>query len=102
MTRNPIVNALTAAAYIVLVASGLYYGPKLIGPPAESVLFPIAFLCLFVLSAAVMGLVFFMQPVQLYLDGEKKQAWALLLRTVAAFAGVTALVVIIIVAKSRL
>jgi hypothetical protein len=86
----------------VLVASGPYYGPKLIGTPADSILFPIAFLCLFVLSATVMGLIFFMQPVQLYLAGDKKQALALFLRTVAVFAGITLLVMILIVARSML
>ena len=37
------------------------------------------------------GYFFFFQPIQLYLDGEKKQAVNLFLKTLAAFAGITVL-----------
>lgn len=89
MTRNPVVNAFLVAAYVATVASIMYYGPKFAGPK-ESVLVPIAVLSLFVLSAAVMGLLFLYQPGQLYLEGNKSQAVNLLLKTLAMFAGITA------------
>lgn len=90
MTRNPLLNAIAAIVYIVLVACTIYFGPKIVKAP-DSVLIPIAFLSLFVLSAAVMGLIFFMQPVQFYIDGEKQKGIALLVQTVVAFAGFTLL-----------
>ena len=97
MTRNPILNALAAAAYIVTVASVMYYGPKLVGPdPKETVLLPIAFLSLFVLSAATMGYLFLFQSVQMYLEGEKQQAVKLFVNTVGIFALITASILVFV------
>ena len=89
MTKNPIHNAILAGGYIVLVASVMYFGPRLAGGP-DSVLVPIAMLSLFVLSAAVMGYLFLLQPIQMYLDGEKKEAVDLFAKTLATFAVITA------------
>ena len=91
MTKNPFLNALVAALYIVAIASLMYYGPKTIGP-INNVLVPIAMLSLFVLSAAMMGYFFVFQPIQLYLDGEKKQAVNLFIKTVIIFACITTLI----------
>ena len=88
--KNPVLNALAAAVYIAVVATVMYYGPKLMGPePKETVLIPIAFLSLFVLSAAVMSYVFLYQPVLLYLEGQKQQAAELFLKTIGVFAVLT-------------
>ena len=89
MMRNPFYNAVLAVGYIVLVAHVMYYGSKMAGPAEPSVLVPIAILSLFVLSAAVMGYIFLFQPVQMYLDGAKKESVDLFVRTIAAFAVLT-------------
>ena len=52
----------------------------------NSVVVPIAVLSLFTLSAALMGYFFLYQPVQLYLDGKKKEATSLFIRTILVFA----------------
>lgn len=93
MTKNPFINALSATLYITIVASVMYYAPKWAGP-VDSVVIPVAILSLFVLSAAVMGYLFLSQPIQLYLDGGKKQAVNLFLSTVAVFAAVTVLLLL--------
>lgn len=87
MTKNPFVNACGAILYITIVASVMFYGSEL--GPGESVIAPIALISLFTLSAAVMGYIFLYQPLQLYLDGKKKNAVNLFLQTVAVFAGIT-------------
>ena len=89
MTKNPIHNALLASGYIVLVASPMLFGSRFAGGP-DTVLVPIAMLSLFVLSAAVMAYLFLLQPVQMYLDGEKKEAVDFFAKTLAAFAVITA------------
>ena len=91
MTRNPFINALAATLYISLVASIMFYGINHTGS-VNSVVIPIAMISLFTLSAAVMGYLFLYQPLQLYLDGKKKEAVDLFLQTVAVFAGITALI----------
>ncbi|KKR73563.1 MAG: hypothetical protein UU15_C0007G0009 [Candidatus Levybacteria bacterium GW2011_GWC2_40_7] len=94
MTKNPFVNAGAATAYIVLIACVMYYGTQYVRP-GNSVMAPIAALSLFSLSAAVMGDIFLFQPLQLYLDGKKKVAVNLFLQTVAVFAGITTLILIL-------
>lgn len=84
MTKNPIINALAGLLYIACVASFMYYVPPHI-PVADSVLMPIFVLSLFVFSAATMGYVFLYQPLQLFLEGHKKEAVDLFLKTLVAF-----------------
>lgn len=89
MTKNPFINALAATLYIAAVASLMFYGTEH-SQPGNNVVVPIAILSLFTLSAAVMAYLFLYQPLQLYLDGKKKDAVNLFLQTVAVFAGLTA------------
>lgn len=95
MTKNPILNALCASLYIVIVALVMQFGSA--AAPAEDTLFaPIAMISLFTLSAAVMGYIFLGQPIQLYLDGKKKDAVSLFTRTLAVFAGLTVIALIVL------
>jgi hypothetical protein len=95
MTRNPFLNALAAIVYIAFVASFMFYGMQHSGKQ-NTVLIPIAVISLFTLSAAVMGYIFGFQPLQLYLDGKKKEAIDLFIKTVAIFGGITLLVFLIL------
>jgi hypothetical protein len=85
MTRNPLINALSAALYIAVVACFMYYAPAFLGE-VESAVAPIAMLSLFVFSAAAMSYIFFYQPVVLIIEGDKKAGLTLFLHTLAAFA----------------
>jgi hypothetical protein len=85
MTKNPIINALLGLLYIVLVVSLVYYSPNSIDK-VGSIFLPIAMLSLFVFSAACMGYLFLYQPLQLFLEGEKKKSVDLFLKTLVAFA----------------
>ena len=85
MTKNPLINAMSAALYIFLIAFVMYFGTKNLGPK-DTIFAPIAMISLFTLSAAVMGYLFLNQPAQLYFDGKKKAAVNLFLQTVAIFA----------------
>ena len=98
MTRNPFINAFAATAYISIVASVMFYGTNHTSP-VNSVIMPIAILSLFTLSAAVMGYLFLYQPLQLYLDGKKKNAVNLFLQTVAVFGGITALALAVLFSR---
>jgi hypothetical protein len=97
MSKNPILNAFAALAYIVLVALMMTYGSKLM-PHTNAVLVPIAVISLFTLSAAIMGYIFCYQPLQLYFDGKKKEAVKLFLQTVAVFGCLTVLMLILMFA----
>lgn len=95
MTKNPFINAWSAALYITLVALFMFYGVKSF-PSKDTILTPIAMLSLFTLSAAVMGYIFLYQPLIYFLEGHKKSAVNLFLQTVAVFAGITVLVFVLL------
>jgi hypothetical protein len=88
MTKNPFLNAFAAIGYIVLIASVMYYGTKHM-KPEDSIMAPIAVVSLFTLSAAVMGYIFCYQPLLLFLDGKKKEAVDLFLKTTLIFGVIT-------------
>lgn len=95
MTKNPFLNALTALAYIAAVASFMFYAGKTL-PKQDTFLTPIVALSLLTLSAAVMACVFFYQPFQLYFNGKKKQAIHLVFKTIAVFAGLTIVLLVLL------
>ena len=97
MTKNPLVNALAAALYIVLVGLVIVYGLSPDSQPTVTVIMPIAVISLFTLSAAVMGFLFVYSPLLLYLDGEQQKAVKLFLQTVAVFAGITVVILLILI-----
>ncbi len=91
MSQNPFLNAVSALAYILGVASLIYLVSEYL--PNDNEGFPVfnitLFLSLFVFSAAAMGFIFLSKPITLYLDGEKKEGIKLFLETLGAFAGLT-------------
>lgn len=86
MTKNPILNALAAAAYIGILVGAL---STFVDSEVEHIaplLLPMLMISLFTLSAAVMGSIFFYQPFRLYFDGQKQEAVKLLVQTIGVFA----------------
>ncbi len=100
VTTNPLYNAFLAAGYIVLVVTIMTSFVDKADGPERGILVPLTVLSLFVLSAAVMGFIFFYQPVLLFLDGQKKEAVNLFLKTVGVFAGITVLLLAILFATA--
>lgn len=98
MSKNPWLNAFAAFAYICLLVSVMTWGIKFV-PGPDPVFMPVVMLSLFTLSAAVMAYVFCLQPLQLYLDGHKKQAVSLFIQTVAIFGGITVLMLALLFSR---
>lgn len=98
-SRKPYLNSIYAELYIVIVA----WIMQNVGAPdtPDTFFAPIAALSLFVLSVAVMGYFFFGEPLQLFLDGEKKRAVAFFMQTVISFAAITAIILIIVSIEPR-
>lgn len=96
MTKNPIINGLSASIYIILVALVMNFIGKNASGINQSLLVPVAVISLFTLSAAIMGFLFGYQPGQLYFDKQKKEAVKLFLQTVAVFGAITVLVFILL------
>lgn len=99
--KYSLIHALGATAYIALVALVMLNIGRLIAPDEGdgNVFSLIAFLMLFVISAAVMGLVIFARPVMWYLNGSKREAVILAISTVAFLVGIATLLFLILIWK---
>lgn len=96
MKLNPFINALAASVYIVAVVL-LIQSFQAFSSVKDTIIIPIFMLSLFVLSAAVMGLLFLFQPLRLYFDNRKKEAGVFFLKTLGAFACFVGLFLIILI-----
>ena len=84
--KTALINASATAAYIILVASLLFYaGNAKWGQQTPTVLIPIFMLMLFVFSATVTATLMLGKPVLWYLEGKKKEALQLLGHTLGIF-----------------
>ncbi len=92
--KHPYLNSIFAEIYIIFVVSLIH----LIGQSDTPDKFfdPVAALSLFVLSASIMGYLFLGEPIQLYLNGEKKEAVSFFAKTVLGFAVITLIIFIIV------
>lgn len=82
--KNALVNAAATTAYIMLVATFMSHAENLFGhqEAGDTVLAPIIFLLLFVISAAITGFAVFGRPVMWYMEDKKREAVALLGATI--------------------
>jgi len=74
-------SSLAVLIYTSAVSYIMSYGNELFGK-METVFAFVAFLMLFVLSVAIIGLLVFLKPVLLYLDVKKQEAISLLVYTI--------------------
>ncbi|HZZ98788.1 MAG TPA: hypothetical protein VFG51_02540 [Candidatus Saccharimonadia bacterium] len=96
MSKNPILYALGASAYITIVVSLMNYVTHTLGSKPDTFFAPVAFLSLLTLSVVVMAFLFFYQPVQLFLEGKKKAAVRFFAQTAGVFAAITVVVLALV------
>lgn len=87
MTKNPFINAGAAAVYIGVVVLFFNYISRP-NTPDTTMLAPLVVLSVLVLSVLVMAYCFFLTPIQMYLNGQKKEAVGLFSTSVAVFAAI--------------
>lgn len=92
MSKNPLVNALSASAYIVLVVSVMTFVTSPLRDKPDTFFAPVTMLFVLTLSVAVMAYLFFYQPLLLFIEGKKKAAVDLFVKTVGIFAAITVVV----------
>jgi hypothetical protein len=96
MSKNPIINALSASVYIILVVSIMTFVTQPLKNKPDTFFAPITVLFVLTLSVTVMAFLFFYQPLQLFIEGKKKDAVSLFTKTVGIFAALTAVVLILL------
>ncbi len=96
MSKNPIINALSASAYIILIVSVMTFVTQPLRNKPDTFFAPITMLFVLTLSVAVMAYIFFYQSLLLFIEGKGKEAIDLFVKTVGIFAGITAVVLILL------
>lgn len=90
MSKNPVINALCALGYIIFVVAAMTLATRPLQNKPDTFFAPIVALSVLTLSVAVMAYMFFYQPLQLFIDGKRKEAVDLFVKTMYVFAGITA------------
>jgi hypothetical protein len=89
MSKNPIINALSASAYIILVVTVMTFVTQPLMNKPDTFFAPATMLFVLTLSVAVMAFLFFYQPLLLIIEGKKKEAVNLFIKTTGIFAVIT-------------
>ncbi len=96
MSKNPLINAASALAYIILVVSVMTFATQPLRDKPDTFFAPITVITMLTLSVTVMAFIFFYQPLMLFIEGKKKEAVNLFAKTVGIFAIFTFLVLILL------
>lgn len=99
MSKNPLFNALGASAYIFLIVTIMNIVTQPLRDQPDTFFAPVIVLFLLTLSVAVMAYLFFYQPLMLFIEGKKKVAVNLFVKTVGYFAVFTVGVLILLVTQ---
>jgi hypothetical protein len=86
MSKNPLINALGASVYIIMVVSVMNFVTQPLRNKPDTFFAPVIVLFILTLSVAVMAYLFFYQPLLLFIEGKKKAAVDLFVKTVGIFA----------------
>lgn len=96
MSKNPLINALSASAYIIFIVTIMTFVTQPLKDKPDTFFAPITILFVLTLSVAVMAFLFFYQPLQFFIEGKKKEAVNLFVKTVGIFAVITTIVLILL------
>ena len=96
MSKNPFINALSASVYIFSVVAVMNFVTQPLRDKPDTFFAPITVLFMLTLSVAVMAFLFFYQPLMLFIEGKKKEAVNLFVKTVGIFAVFTVAVLILL------
>lgn len=92
MSKNPLINAFSASAYIFIVVSVMTLITQPLRNKPDTFFAPVMVLFVLTLSVAVMAYLFFYQPLLYFIEGKKKEAVELFVKTVGIFAVFTIIV----------
>ncbi len=96
MSKNPIINALSASGYITLIVTVINFISHTQKDKPDTAFAPVVFLSLLTLSVAMMGYLFFYQPLQLFIQGKKKEGVNLFVQTLGVFGIITVVALVLL------
>jgi len=83
--KKPFLYALVAAVYIVTLVLLINTATSIL-PSKDNIVMPMAMLSLFVLSVAVMGFLFFYEPLSLFIENKRREAVLFFAKVIGIFA----------------
>lgn len=83
--KKPFLYALVASAYIVTLVLLINTADSIL-PSKDNIVMPMAMLSLFVLSVAVMGFLFFYEPLCLFIENKRREAVLFFAKVIGIFA----------------
>ena len=86
MIKNPYFNAFMALGYIGGIILAISKTSSIAVHTPDTILAPVTMLSLFVLSVAIMGILFVYEPARLFFENEKQKSLLFLIKTVGTFA----------------
>lgn len=96
MFKNPFANAFAASAYIILIVGVMTFATQPLRDKPDTFFAPVIVLFVLTLSVAVMAFLFFYQPLLFFIEGKKKEAVYLFVKTVEIFAAITVVVLLLL------
>ena len=94
---NPVIHGLVAGGYIMVLVAIMNAVTKTVeDSKGFNFLAIVLFISMLTLSAAVMAYLFIYPPAYLYFEGKKEEAVKFFLKTTAVFAGVTGVVLVLL------
>lgn len=99
--KQAFLNSFFTVLYVVAVGSFMYFGTQIKLGRTNTILAPIAMLLLFVFSASLTGFLIVGKPLQMYIDGKKKEALSLLTYTLVFFFVFTLIALILLIFFTR-
>jgi hypothetical protein len=96
MKLNPYLTAALASSYIGATALFIHFISGIRHDTPDTIIDGMAFISLFVFSAAVMAFIFFYQPTILLIANKKEEAITYFLKTLGTFGAITILVLIFV------
>ncbi len=94
MFNKPWLNAVSASGYIAVLVWIMMNIERVSKQHQNQYFLPVIFISIFTLSAAVMGGLFLLRPILMYLEGKKKPAVQFFFQTVGYFAGITVVLLV--------
>jgi hypothetical protein len=96
MSKNPFINAFAASSYILFVVTIMNFMTQRLSDKPDTFFAPVTVLFMLTLSVAVMGFLFFYQPLLFVIEGKRKEAINLFVKTVGIFAVFTIIISILL------
>jgi hypothetical protein len=96
VSKNPFLNAFAASSYILAIVSIMNFMTQKLRDKPDTFFAPVTILFMLTLSVAVMGFLFFYQPLLFVIEGKKKEAISLFVKTVGIFAIFTIVILMLL------